>query len=193
MSDTYDNIDSNTEYTERAYQTREIATMLDMAVPTVRKYSQSLERAGYEFIKTKGTGKQRARLFIEKDVSVLRYLKQLRENSNITVDEAVSIVIDKFGKGAIQAIRHSDTAENEQHDKQYDELLGLIQKQNEMIQGLYDRLDKQDQYINESINKRDQNIMQLMNDMSEQKQIAATEEGNESKKDKGFFAKLFGK
>src|SRR5699024_12582156 len=117
-----------------------------------------------------------------KDVTVVRYLKQIRENSNRTVDEAVSIVIDTFGKGAIQAIRHSDTIESEKHDKQYNELLGLIQKQNEMIQGLYDRLDK-----------RDQNIMQLMNDMSEQKQIAATEEDNESKKEKGFLAKLFGK
>src|SRR5699024_6109127 len=131
-SDINSNTSSDIEYTEKAYTTSEVATMLDIAVPTVRKYAQTLEKAGYVFLKTKKTGKQQARLFVEKDIISLRYLIQIREKSNIRVNEAVDVVINKFGKGAIQGIMPSDTAEIEPYNKQYDELKGLMQQQSEV-------------------------------------------------------------
>src|SRR5699024_4748027 len=164
--------------------------MLGIAVPTVRKYAQSLERAGYVFIKGKGKGKHPSRLFVENDIMAFRYIIQLRSNSNITVDESVSIVINKFGKGAIQSIRHDDTANIKPYEAPYSELKELIQEQNELIKGLYDRLDKQDQYINERLNKHDDLLMQSMKESLEaQKQIASTVEPEK----KGFFSRLFKK
>lgn len=174
-------MENDTNFNEKAYTTSEIATMLDMAVPTVRKYSQSLERGGYVFIKGKGKGKHPSRLFIQNDITAFRYLKQLRENSNITVDEASSIVISKFGKGAIQTIRHDNTGEKDKYDKQYDDLKSLIQqqtetinKQNDLIERLTDRLDQQHEQI------------QSIKDS----QLLLTE--NETKK-RSFFQRIFNK
>lgn len=180
--------------TERAYITSEVASMLDLAVPTVRKYAQQLESKGYIFIKGKKTGSQQARLFTEKDVSVLRYFKEIREKSNIKVEEAASIIIEKFGKGAIQSVSPPDTANNseeKQSDKQYDELKDMIQTQNDLIKELTKRLDQQQGYIEQSIEKRDRLLLQAMEDKLEaRRQIAAAEE---EEKKKGFFARLFKK
>ena len=181
-------MESNTDYNERAYTTSELAGMLGIAVPTVRKYAQSLERAGYVFIKGKGKGKHPSRLFVENDIMAFRYIIQLRSNSNITVDESVSIVINKFGKGAIQSIRHDDTANIKPYEAPYSELKELIQEQNELIKGFSERLDKQETYINETLKERDKLLINTMNElMDSKKQIATTEQK------KGFFARLFSK
>src|SRR5690625_580531 len=185
------NINNDMDYTERAYTTSEIATMLDIAVPTVRKYAQSLERANYVFIKGKEKGKHPSRLFIESDIMALRYLIQLRSNSNITDDEAVSIVISKYGKGSIQSIRSNDIAEVQPYGEQYNELKELIHKQNEIIQNLAKQLDKQQEYIDNKINDRDKELMQSISELMEnKKQIAAAEQA-EAKR--GFLSKLFNK
>jgi len=179
MNDTEGGTQSNAEYTENAYHTKEVPTMLNMPVPTVRTYSQELEKAGYEFLKTKVTGKHQARLYVEKDVTALRYLLSLREKSNIKVSEAVSIVIDKLGAGAIQDIRSNDIPENKGYEKQYNELKEMIQHQNELIKGLYERLDEQEQYINNHITNE------------QPKQIESEQEQQPEEKAKGFWSKLF--
>ncbi|MFC7747308.1 hypothetical protein ACFQU8_08685, partial [Lentibacillus kimchii] len=84
--DTKGNTEDNMEYTEKAYATGEVATMLDISVPAVRKYAQILESKGYTFIRSKKKGKYQARLFVEKDVTALRYLKEIRSKGNTTVD-----------------------------------------------------------------------------------------------------------
>jgi len=191
-------MENDTDYNERAYTTSEVATMLDIAIPTVRKYSQTLERAGYVFIKSKATGKHQARLFIEKDVTALRYFKQLREKSNIKVEEAASIIIEKFGKGAIQSVRGNDTKEIVQYEEQYNELKEMIHKQtetinrqNEMIEGLAEQLKQQGQYIDKRLNERDERLTQSMNEIMEQRKQIAVEQEQEQKK--GFFNRLFKK
>src|SRR5699024_2723987 len=183
--DTKGDINNDIEYTERAYTTSEVATMIGIAVPTVRKYAQSLESQGYMFIRTKGTGKHQARLFVEKDVTALRYLKDIREKSNMTVDQATSIVIERFGKGAIQSVRDNDAAKIQPYNKQYNELKDLIQQQNELIKDLADRLDQQQEYIESR--ERDRVLMQSLNEIMETKKQIAT-----SKK-KCLFARVFNK
>src|SRR5699024_1784156 len=124
--DTKGDINNDIEYTERAYTTSEVATMIGIAVPTVRKYAQSLESQGYLFIRTKATGKHQASVFVEKDIKALRYLKYIREKSNMTVDKATSIVIEHIGKEAIQNVRDNDAAKIQPYNKQYNELTYLI-------------------------------------------------------------------
>lgn len=126
---------------KEGYKTSEAASILDMPIPTVRKYSQSLEKGGYVFQKGKGKGKYESRLFMDNDIVALRYLKQLREKSNLTVDEAVAVVVYKH-QGAI----HKSVSETSQ-----DELKALIHKQNELIEGLSQRIDKQQRYIDQSL------------------------------------------
>jgi DNA-binding transcriptional MerR regulator len=176
------------EYTEKAYTTSETARMMDIAVPTVRKYSQSLENHGYVFVKGKGTGQYEARLFLEKDIQALRYLKDIREKGGITVKQATSIVIERFGKGAIQDVRSKDIRHNAQSDRQYDELKEMIQQQNNLIMELTNEVRNQKHYIDDRLNERDRVLMQTLKESQEtKKQIAAAEEK------KGFWSKLFKK
>lgn len=175
---------SDTDYTERAYSTSEISKMIGIAVPTVRKYSQSLESKGYVFLKAKGTGKHQARLYLEKDVTALRYLKEIREKSNMKVEQATSVVIERLGKGSIQTVSGNDTTKLEPYNKQYGELKEIVKRQgellhnqNEMIKRMADKLDQQDTYINNKLDKiiEDNKLLE-----------APTEE-------RGFFARLFNK
>ncbi|WP_156291522.1 hypothetical protein [Oceanobacillus salinisoli] len=187
-----DSIESN----EKAYSTSEIATMLDMGVTTVRKYAQHLEKAGYEFFKNKNN----ARLFVEKDIMSIRYLKELREKTNITVDQATNIVMEKVGKRETEDISEASPPRVVQNDGQHDteneqleELKDLLKNQNELINELMEKLDQQQDGINEWLNERDKDLMRTITERLEtQKLIAATAEEETTDK-KTFFGWLFGK
>lgn len=176
VNDTKDNTDDSIDYTEKTYLTSEVAKMLGMATTTIRKYSQSLESKAYSFTKGKGTGKTQARLFTEKDVTVLRYLKEIREETNITVDRATSIVIERFGKGSTQDALPKKTPETtkfERYDEQHDEFKEILKYQNEIINKLADEVAE----LKEEV-------------YNQNKQLEAPKEAEIKK---GFFSKLFKK
>jgi hypothetical protein len=86
---------------ERVLTSKDIASMIDIAESTVRKYAAALESAGYPFTKD-GEGEKAARIFTEADAMVIRHLKDLREKTNIPVEQAAQIVSSKHPKGMIQ-------------------------------------------------------------------------------------------
>jgi|SRR5690625_728396 len=169
----------------KTYFTSDVAKMIGVAPTTVRKYSQSLQSKGYSFLKGKGTGNRQARLFTDKDVTVMRYLKEIRKDTNITVERATSIVIERFSDNTTQSTlsnHEAKTNDTEQHDKRYNELKELVNKQsdllikqNELILNLTNRLDQHEEYIN---NKLAAPV--------EQKEI-------EAPKKKGLLARIFNK
>ncbi|WP_163531472.1 hypothetical protein [Halobacillus ihumii] len=188
-----------TQTTEKAYTTKEVSVMLDMPIPTVRKYAQSLESLEYKFIRSESN----ARVFVEKDIMAIRYFKDLREKTNVKVEQVANIVVEKFGKGAIQDVMPVNTEEQERYSNQYNELKEMISQQNQLIKGLSDQLDKQQHYIEDKIEQRDQQITQLMNKtMANKKQLEEppqkqdnkeVEEQEQENKKKGFFSRLFNK
>ncbi|WP_068674804.1 MerR family transcriptional regulator [Oceanobacillus sp. Castelsardo] len=184
----------NVEWNKNAYSTGEIATMLDMGVTTVRKYAQHLEKAGYEFQKTKNN----ARMFVDNDIDKIRHLKELRENPNITVQQATKIVMGKMkDKKTQNIIALPNTTSRLIKDekvisKEILEMKELIVKQNETIISLIERLDQQQTIINEWLNERDKELMRAITERLEtQRLIAATTEETTNKK--SFMGKLFGK
>lgn len=198
VADTSKDTKSNIDYTERAYSTSEVAKMIGAAIPTIRKYSQSLESKGYEFIRSKEKGRQRARLYTHNDIMALRYLKETREQANITVEEATNIVVEKFGKGINETIQpimgndiESESSYLKEYDNRYDELKKMINKQNEIIHNLTEKLDQRD----EELKKRDNIIINTLNEIAEQpKQIEAPKEAVlKEKKKKSLFSKLIDK
>lgn len=181
---------NDTGTNEKAYTTGEIATMLDMGATTVRKYALQLESVGYEFFKTKNN----ARLFVENDIMAIRYLKELRGKSNITVEQASNIVIEKFGKGSERVTAHINTPVATHANEQYDEIKGMIENQYSLIEELVKRLDKQQEYINDRLIERDKLLMHTIDERLEtQKLIAASVEEANSKEKKSFFNRLFSK
>lgn len=101
------NIDSDTGTTEKIYATSDVAKMIGISTARVRKYSQSLENKGYVFIRSKVNGKQKARLYRYRDVESLRNLKEIRGESNITVEQVTGVTIENSSKRAIQGIWYS--------------------------------------------------------------------------------------
>lgn len=179
-----DYMKSHTETTEKAYATKELAVMLDIAVPTVRKYALSLESMDYKFIRSESG----ARLFIEKDIMALRYLKELRDKTNIKVEQATNIVIEKFGKGAIQDIMPTNTEDIIPYDKQYKNDMNELK---EMIKDLSNKVDQQQVYIKDHLEQRDQLLMQTLNNTLETKKELAAATENASKK--SWWNRLFSK
>jgi uncharacterized coiled-coil protein SlyX/DNA-binding transcriptional regulator YhcF (GntR family) len=175
---------------ERAFSTKDIAVMVDIAEPTVRKYAQALEKAGYHFIKSEnGT-----RTFIQFDAMVLRYLKELRGKTNMSVENASEIVAAKYNKKPIQSESLPDIYQNDQYDKRYDELEKRINEQNQIIETLVKTMKvHQDEF--EKVSNRDKALMEAMREVQETKKllIETQEKQQEDNKKTGFFSRLFGR
>lgn len=175
----------NTETTEKAYTTKEVATRLRIAVPTVRKYAQVLESEQYNYIKSESG----ARLFVENDINAFYYFMELRQ-ANISVEASAKIVTEKFSTGAIQHVSGGNTENNPNTSEDIKELKEMVHKQSELIEQLTKRLDQQQEYMNNKIEQRDQHLMELMNNtLEEKRELAATIE--EDNKKKGFWRRLF--
>ena len=69
---------------ERAYSTKEVAETVGIATPTVRKYSQILEKNGYEFLKDGDR-----RIFVQSDIDVLIALRDTDKPLSNTAEDIV--------------------------------------------------------------------------------------------------------
>jgi len=176
----------------KQYTTNQVATMVGIAVPTVRKYSQHLESKGYVFLKSNNTGKRKKRMYIEKDIETLKYLKKLRNENNMMFEDAINVVINKFSSKTVQ--RNNDMEKqsdaNNRYTEQYDKLKKqiyhqtyLITKQNEIIRELADKINYQQIRLNEGFEQIDDNLNDIANI---QKAI------NPEKDKKNFIVRLFG-
>jgi len=176
--------------TSQRYSTNEIADALDLSLSTVRKYARILEKCNYEFYKTNGN----IRIYVGKDVQALAYFKELRENSNVTVEDAAEKVTEMFNNAAEpepQMIQESRPV----HSQEYDELKSLILKQTELIESLTEQIQKQQETIDKQFIEHDRYIMDKMNQSLEAKKLIAAAEEKEKEKEKeksSFLGKLFG-
>lgn len=174
-------MENDIQQVKKTYTTKDVATLLDMAISTVRKYAQYLEKAGYLIIKTEG----KARIFTESDIMVLRYLKELRDNTNITVEQATNVVVEKFNKEEIQVASSEDTAIIMQYEKRYEEMESKLNEQTELIKKLSVRLDKTE-------NQRDKKDDVLIQNMKKLLEALRTLIQEDNKK-KSWFTRILSK
>ncbi|NHN33552.1 hypothetical protein [Paenibacillus agricola] len=168
---------------EKALTSKDIAAMIGIAESTVRKYAAALEEAGYPFTKD-GTGEKAARIFTEPDAMVMRHLKELREKTNIPVEQAAQLISSKHPKGMTQAAAFNATALkpnydtvinaiNERHEERYTSLESKMDSLMELNKALLERLDKRDAVIQE-----------LAETLNTQKAIAAADEDRLEERDR---------
>lgn len=168
-------MDNDFQTFEKALTSKDIAAMIGIAESTVRKYAAALEEAGYPFSKD-GTGEKAARIFTEPDAMVMRHLKELREKTNIPVEQAAQLIASKHPKGMTQVAAFDATASkidyntlinaiNERHDERYTTLEDKVDSLMELNKKLLERLDQRDAVINE-----------LVESLNTQKAIANTGE-----------------
>lgn len=199
----------------KEYSTKDIANIVGIATPTVRKYAQALEKAGYTFIKND----QGFRIFSDNDVQIFERIKEMSNDTGMPVDRIASMLVSEQKNDASDPIRiESEVAtplENElkmidesdigRIDRQYEALLKEIQELKQM-------LIAQQKYIDERLNTRDELLLQSIRALQEQKramiegtqkqekvtlEIAATTEDKTTKdkrtKKRGWLSRIFGK
>lgn len=192
------------ERTEKAYSPKEVFTTLDIGDSTLRKWCLALEKHGYGFIRND----QNTRVYVESDLVVLRHFQNLVKQHNIQLENAATLVIDRFGKGTFEVrtgivpvekeeehrdLIRSDEVINKllEHIKQQEE---FIEQQKEFNRELLNRLDQQQKYIDERLEQRDQKFMESLRESQETKQqLLQLAAAHEEETKKGFFARLFGK
>lgn len=193
-------MDNDFQTFEKALTSKDIAAMIGIAESTVRKYAASLEEAGYPFSKD-GTGEKAARIFTDSDAMVMRHLKDLREKTNVAVEQAAQLIAAKHPKGMTKASdKHSrgmtqlaafdatvqktdfDEAINaikERHEERYTVLAQKVDSLMELNKALLDRLDQRNAVISE-----------LAESLHAQKAIAAAGDGQREERERDRDQKL---
>ena len=166
------------------YSPQEVSNLIGVKIPTLRKYSQMLERQGYEIARNS----QNHRYYTDKDVISLRRIITA-SNSGITLEEAI--------KGVVNTGKHTPTTNDiniadmedvreiveiagrqyKQMTEKLDEQAELIQEQRDLIMELAQRMNEQQTYIDKRMNERDKLLLESMNEIQESKG--------------GLFARLF--
>lgn len=80
------------------YFTKDIATILDVSVPTVRNYAKKLEQYNHEF-----TMRKQARIWTDTEISIIREATTLYKDSEYTLDTCFQYAIAKRNVGADKA------------------------------------------------------------------------------------------
>lgn len=190
---------SDISATQNVYGSGEVATLLNIKESTLRKYSGQLEKAGYKFHKNE----KGHRGFFDRDVIALRKLIEIKSHPDMTLEQACNAVVSTIKDSGVSVSDTTDIAPIVRHDDRYtnediEELKLLVQQQTELIKEFSKRLDQQQQYFEERI-KQDQKDRELMESLREslretkQQQLQIAAANQEEQRNKGFFARLFGK
>lgn len=181
-------MEDNTSTTEKVYTTKEVATLLDIAIPTVRKYAQILEKHSYRFMRNEAGN----RLFVLDDINAFKHLVELRK-ADVSVETSAKLVAERFKETAIQVVSSTNTEASTQYIEQYardmSDIKETINKQNDLIKALSDKLDQQTDYIKSSIDKRDALLMDTMNKLLGSKKNLS--EPAETTQKRNWFKRLF--
>jgi DNA-binding transcriptional MerR regulator len=148
------------ETIEKAYTTKEVSTTLGIGDSTLRKWCLSLEKNGYHFTRND----QNQRLFLEKDLVVLKLFQTMVQTNNFSVENAGMVIASKFkesafsnGTGGVPARREDGQGEKEHS----------LARSNEIIQKPLEKIQYYEQYIQE---QREFNQV-LLESMREQREF----------------------
>jgi len=170
---------------ENAYHSKEIAKELDIGTSTIRKWCLLLEEKGYKFIRNE----KNQRVFIQKDINILKRFKELTQNDGMTLENAINTVIEEYNRDDISSHNAIENDNIKRYEEKIDLLLEHVENQQKFNQELLKRLEEQQVFINENLEKRDKYLMNLVRETQETKRlIAATEETKKS-----FWQRLFNK
>lgn len=180
---------------QMGYFAKYVTEQLEITAPTLRRWSQTLENAGYTFERNG----MNQRIYYTHDMDILRELKDLVVGKGIPVETAANYVVN----GQVERTQApSDYAPNEQLpsvqappselENKVDQLHERLDQQERFNRELLAKLEEQHRYITESLERRDQSLMTAIREVQETKRLMAAAE-EEKKESKGFFAKLFGK
>ncbi|MED4203839.1 hypothetical protein [Neobacillus mesonae] len=127
---------SDIKQNEQAFSTKEVAEEVGIATPTVRKYSQILERNGYEFLKDGDR-----RIFVQSDIVALIALRDTDKPLDDTAKDLAYQQKERLEESSDTEITIPDTYENlPQDSNQLKEALMFLVKELAVTREMNDRL-----------------------------------------------------
>ncbi|MED2741861.1 DUF3967 domain-containing protein [Bacillus toyonensis] len=171
----------------QTYWGSEVAKNLGIGSSTLRKYCLALEEVGYSFER----GSNNSRIFYHKDVAAIERLVTAMNKKNITLEQAINLVMISVKENNIATVDMDSVADKEQI-KTLSERIERLEKLNlELIQ----RLDQQSKLLQETEiqriireEQRDVKLMQVLREIQDSKRLIAA-----SEQKKSFWIRLFGK
>ncbi|MED0982997.1 DUF3967 domain-containing protein [Bacillus paramycoides] len=169
------------------YWGSEVAKKLGIGSSTLRKYCLALEEVGYFFER----GNNNSRIFYHKDIATIERLVAATNKKNITLEQAINLVITSVTENGVAAAVTDSVADSE-HIKALRERIERLEQFNlELIQ----RLDRQSEILQETNNQRimkeeqrDVQLMQVLKEIQDSKRLIVA-----SEQKKSFWIRLFGK
>jgi len=159
-----------TKQLQAVYGTKDVADMLGVQESTVRKYASMLEDFGYSYLKNE----HGHRAFFDRDLIVLRKMLRLKNDADMTLEEAAKSVV-AWNKGNDIAV--SDT-EGKLHSTCYSDLMEEFktfqQQQRELNQELIQEIRNQREYIENHLEERDRLLLESMRQTLETRKEIAT-------------------
>lgn len=175
---------------EDAYWGKEIAQILQIGDSTLRKWCLALENQGYEFMR----GQHNSRAFVERDLLILRRMRELIQTKGITLETASEIVISRMNQS-------EGTRPVPEENKEEEQVFSVVPsvRQNELLLEILERqerLEQQNKQLIAQLEERDRNrdkqLMEALRESQETKKLlVATLE--QQKEKKGLLARLFRK
>ncbi|WP_139367965.1 MerR family transcriptional regulator [Priestia abyssalis] len=196
------------ETIEKAYTTKEISMTLGIGDSTLKKWCLSLEKNEYPFTRND----QNQRLFLEKDLVVLKLFQTMVQTNNFSVENAGMLIASKFKESGfpsgVSAIRIEEQSEKRrsyevvqkpaaiiqyqeayiQEQREFNQvLLESMREQKEFNQVLLERLEKQEKSIQEGLNTRDGELTQSIQGLQQQLNQLTIQTQEKRKQRKGLF------
>ncbi|KZD51622.1 DUF3967 domain-containing protein [Bacillus cereus] len=171
----------------QTYWGSEVAKNLGIGSSTLRKYCLALEEAGYPFER----GNNNSRIFYHKDVATIERLVTAMNKKNVTLEQAINLVMTSTEENEIATVATDNVADTE-HIKTLTERIERLEQLNlELIQ----RLDQQSKLLQETDaqriireEQRDVQLMQVLREIQDSKRLIAA-----SEQKKSLWSRLFGK
>ncbi|HHK5601578.1 TPA: DUF3967 domain-containing protein [Bacillus tropicus] len=160
---------------EIVYTANEVYNRLGVSGSTLRKYSDILEREGYD-AKKNSRGR---REYTEFDVLLIEKLIEVSKQDGMTLEKAAKMIAKQFGiNNKKEESQGSDPVPYQmqyQFQQQYSamvEEINKVQQANllEMEKRLGDRIDQKNKLIEEDIKERNKLIMEDMKDWKEREE-----------------------
>ncbi|PQZ48608.1 hypothetical protein CQZ94_27675 [Bacillus sp. MYb209] len=173
----------------QTYGGAEVAKDIGIGSSTLRKYCLALEEAGYFFERGNNNN---ARIFYHKDIATIEWLVEAVNKKNITLEQAINLVITSVTENGIATVAVMDSVADSEHIKTLGERIERLEQLNlELIQ----RLDQQSKLLQETNNQRimreeqgDVQLIQVLREIQDSKRLIVALEQKKS-----FWIRLFGK
>ena len=167
-----------TQQIQAVYSSSDVAVTLKIQESTLRKYCLILEKNGYEFLKNENGH----RAFFDADSIVLKKFIELKNGSDMTLEQAAKSVIAWKNGNDITGRDTEDSRYIARYSDLLEEFISFKENQENFNKELLNQLQKQQEYISDKLEERDQKLMLALKETMETKKQLAIASAEVSKK-----------